>query len=166
MSDTKRTVAVVYLLGMSTFCVPLINVSPPALGKTAWSMWDFWSLALGPNPASLYPPALWWLLFSLLPLFVHALLSVGLLLLWLPNYLKPSILWAFLCLMSSLPVRSYKSAISNMLEHLAGWHRGTVTMSLEGYVLPALLVFLLFVLVTELKDSARARRAATDRRAA
>jgi hypothetical protein len=168
MSDTKRTIAVVYLLALSTFCFPLARVSPPVLGKTEWSVWDFWSLAAGSNP-----PAWWWIRLGELSL-PYALLAVGLLLLWLPNYLKPSILWAFLCLGSSGILQRVRWGPRHMLEMWSGhlrpvyWaplfglreqadsHYGTITASPEAYALPALLAFLLFVLATEWNDSAKA----------
>ena len=169
MSDTKRTIAVVYLLALSTFCVPLVRVSIPVLGKTEWSTWDFWSLAAGSDH-----PTWWWLRLGELSL-PYALLAVGLLLLWLPNYLKPSILWALLCLMSSgIPRRSYWAPLDilntsggnlrrfyggpfNIFGLQSNGRYGTITASPEAYVLPALLVFLLFVLATEWKDSTAAR---------
>jgi hypothetical protein len=170
MSDTKRTIAVVYLLGLSTFCLPLARVSIPVLGKSEWSTWDFWSLAAGSDH-----PAWWWLALGQLSL-PYALLAVGLLLLWLPNYLTPSILWAALCLMSSGILRRVYWAPMDILNMSGGHlrpvyggrlnifglraydgHLGTITASPEAYVLPALLVFLLFVLATEWKDSTAAR---------
>jgi hypothetical protein len=156
MSDTKRTIAVVYLLGLSTCFFPLVNVSPPALGKTKWSMWDFWSLASGPNPAALswLGGDIGWLSLT------HAFLAVGLLLLWLPNYLKATLFCALLCLQSSGRLLQRHYTISHILEKQAGWHHGNITMSFEGYVLPALLVFLLLVVAIEWKDLAAARQAA------
>lgn len=152
MSDAKRTIAIVYLLGLSTCFLPLVSVSPPALGRTEWSMWDFWSLASGQNPA-----AWWWLGADIGRLSVtHALLAVGLLLLWLPQYLKATFICALLCLGSTGPLLQRHYTISHMLQQQAGWHRGTITSSLEAYVLPALLLFLLLVVAIEWRNSSAA----------
>ncbi|HLX18246.1 MAG TPA: hypothetical protein VKS24_23905 [Bradyrhizobium sp.] len=152
MFDTKRTIAVVYLLALATCFFPLVSVSPAALGKTEWSMWDFWSLASGPNPA-----AWWWLGDDISRLsLTHALLAVGLLLLWLPHYLKVTFICVLLCLRSIGPLLQRHYTISHMLENRAGWHHGTIATSHEAYVLPALLVFLLLVLAIEWNHSAKA----------
>jgi len=51
MSETKRTVAVLYALALSTCFLPLFNFSAPALGKSEWSALDiFRLLASGPKP--------------------------------------------------------------------------------------------------------------------
>jgi hypothetical protein len=149
MSDTKRTIAVVYLLGLSTCFLPLIIVSPPALGKAEWSMWDLWSLASGPNPAA------WgWLGSDIFRLsMTYAFLAGGLLLLWLPQYLKAAFIYTLLSLDWIGPLLHRHYTISHMLEKEASWHRGTITTNPEAYVLPALLLFLLLVLAIEWKNS-------------
>jgi len=129
-----------------TCFLPLFNVSPPALGKTEWSAWDILKLlASQPNPLeSLLRPGLLRLCIA------YALLAGGLLLLWLPHYLKP----VFFCTMISLlmfgGVHRHYSYL-RMFETQTGWHRGTLVTNPEAYVLPGLLVFLLIVLLIEIK---------------
>jgi hypothetical protein len=148
MSGTRRIAAVVFLLGLSTCFLPLFSVSPPALGKTEWSAWDIFKLiASGPNPVE------WLLQTRIIRLWaVYAALASGLLLLWLPQYLKA----VSICTIVSLGfiggvLNVYSFTFSRLFERQAGWHGGTLIANPEAYVLPALLVFLLFVLAIELK---------------
>ncbi len=149
MSDTRRIAAVVLLLGLSTCFLPLFSVSPPVLGKTEWSAWDIFKLiASGPNPVE------WLLKPRIIKLWiVYAALASGLLLLWLPQYLKAVSICTIVSLGligGVLNVRVY--AFSRLFEgHARGWHRETLIANPEAYVLPALLVFLLFVLSIEFK---------------
>ena len=150
MSDTKRTIAVVYLLGLATCFLPLVSVSPAALGKTEWSMWDFWLLGSGTNGVAWW----WWHIGGLS--VSHALLAGGLLLLWLPRYLWATLACTLISLDWAGPLWRRHYTISHVLAKQAGWHPGTITTTPDAYVLPALLVLLLFVLATEWKDSAAA----------
>jgi hypothetical protein len=147
MSDTRRIAAVVLLLGLSTCFLPLFSVSPPALGKTEWSAWDIFKLiASGPNPVE------WLLQTRIIRLWaVYAALASGLLLLWLPQYLKAVSICTMVSLWLILRYGSDPYSISRILKRQAGWHEGTLIANPEAYVLPALLVFLLFVLAIELK---------------
>jgi hypothetical protein len=147
MSYTKRIVAVAYLLGLSTCFLPLFNVSPAALGKTEWSAWDvFKLLASGPTVE-------WFLSPTITRLWgVYALLAGGLLLLWLPQYLKAVSICTILSLgLIGGVLNRYHYSYSRMFERQAGWHGGTLTINPEAFVLPALLVFLLVVFAIELK---------------
>jgi hypothetical protein len=150
MSNTRLTIAVVYLLGLSTCFLPVVSVSPPALGKTEWALWDFWLLGSGPNGAEWW----WWNIGRLS--VSHAVLAGGLLLLWLPRYLWATLMCALISLRLAGPLAQRHYTISHVLAKQAGWHHGTITTNPDAYVLPALLVFLLFVLWTEWKDSAAA----------
>jgi hypothetical protein len=156
MSDTKRIAAVVILLGLSTCFLPLLSISPPALGKSDWSAWDILRLiASGPNPGK------WTILGAINLWVIYGALAGSLLLLWLPHYLTT----ISVCAMASftfigLMLRyhsTYANGFSLMLERLAGWHRGTVIINPEAYVLPALLIFLLYVVLMELKIPSTAR---------
>jgi hypothetical protein len=148
MSDIKPTVAVLCLLGFSTCLLPLFSVSPPALGKTEWSAWDiFRLLTSGPNPVG------WLLRPEIFRLWVaYALLAAGPLLLWLPQYYKP----LAICAVTSLWLigrMHLHYEFSRMFEvKQTGWHTGTFIIEPSAFVLPALLVFLLFVLSIEFKN--------------
>lgn len=151
MPDTKHIVAVVYLLGLSTCFLPLFSVSPAVLGKTEWSAWDVLEfLASGPNPVE-------WLLQSrIIRLWAaYAALAGGLLLLWLPHYLKAASLCTIISLAFIGNVLSlYSFTLSRVFER-AGWHGNISISTPSAFVLPALLVFLLFVLSIELRIRAR-----------
>ena len=149
MPETKRIVAVVCVLGLLTSFLPLFNVSPAALGKTEWSACDILKLlASKPNPLeSLLQP-------GLLRLWIaYALLAGGLLLLWLPQYLTPVFMCTMVSLMMFGGVFRYHYSYSRISETQTGWHRGTLITNPKAYVLPGLLVFLPFVLMTESKLS-------------
>jgi hypothetical protein len=145
MPETKRIVAVVYALGLLTCFLPLFSLSPAALGKTEWSAWDILEL-IASRPNSLE----WLLRIDIVRLgLAYALLAGGLLLLWLPQYLKAVSICTILSLGSFAGVHRHYS-YSRMFETLAGWHRETLVTNPEAYVLPALLVLLLFVLSIEI----------------
>ncbi len=151
MSDTKRVIAVIYALGLSTCVFPLFVVSPSVLGKTELSPWDLFNLlASGPAEAWFGPRTtfLW---------VGYALLVCGPLLLWLPQYLKPIYGYTIVALCTiwnGVNIRHYEITLA--LKRLAGWH-GTVSSSSERFVLPALLLFLIFVLSIELKNRPEAQ---------
>lgn len=146
MSDTRRIVTAVYLLGLSTSVLPQFSVSPPALGKTDWSAWDVFELLAS------QPTAEWFSSSAIIRLWlIYALLAGGLLLLWLPQYVKAISMCTITILFLMLRYGSYHNSLSRMLKKQAGWHEGTLVTSPEAFVLPALMVFLLVVLSIELK---------------
>jgi hypothetical protein len=149
MSETKRTIAVLYALALSTCFLPLFTLSPPALGKSEWSALDiFRLLASGPNERWIGSRSIAYLLVG------YTLLASGMLLLWLPRYLKAASICTVLSLLlaaRALTIDDRHYTISRILKNQAGWHGGTIFLTSEAFVLPALLVFLLFVLSIEWK---------------
>jgi hypothetical protein len=96
MSYARLTIAVALVLCLCTCAIPLFNVSPAALGKMEWSALDIWRLA----PAGGLPSPigrLWGDYYRLCGAYV--LLAAGLLLLWLPLYVKPVAICTFLALL-------------------------------------------------------------------
>jgi hypothetical protein len=146
MSDTRRIVTAVYLLGLSTCFLPQFSVSPPALGKTDWSAWDVFELVTSG------PTVEWFSSATITRLWIiYALLAGGLLLLSLPQYVKSVSMCTITILWLILRYGSDPYSISHILKRQAGWHEGTLITNPEAFVLPVLMVFLLVVLSIELK---------------
>ena len=150
MSETKRTIAVLYALALSTCFLPLLHVYPPALGKSEWSALDiFRLLASGPNHQWIGESRIFFLAVG------YALLAGGLLFLPLLRSAKAILLWtiAVLCpILRLLTTNNNHYTISRILKGQAGWHGDTIALSPEAYVLPALLISVLLVLSLELKN--------------
>lgn len=142
MSDTRTTVAIAFALCLCTYFAPLFNISPAAFGKTEWSALDI--VALAPTAKGLFPTIvrrLW---------VIYLVLGVGLLLLFLPRYVKPVSVCAWVALgLTGAALRScyaLPAILTKILKAQTGWRDGTISVHPEALVLPALLIFVLFLL--------------------
>jgi hypothetical protein len=147
MSDTRLTIAVALALCLCTCAIPLFNVSPAALGKMEWSTLDIWRLSLAGDGLPMSVSRLWGVHFRLWGVYV--LLATALLLLWLPLYVKPVAICTFLALLWILRSLGSHYDFWLMLKKQTGWHDGTISVNPEVLVLPALLMFVLFILSFE-----------------
>ena len=147
MSDTRLTIAVALAPCLCTCAIPLFNVSPAALGKMEWSALDIWRLAPAGEGLPTTISRLWGFYFRLWGVYVF--LAAALLLLWLPLYLKPVAICTFMALLWILSSLGGHYGFWLMLRKQTGRHDGTISVNPEGLVLPALLMFVLFILLFE-----------------